>query len=226
VNYAIGQSPSVIAPVDLNRDGAPDLVTANGAFPSVSVLLNAADGSGNLKLAGTFMTAGSSYLLAVGDFNGDKWPDVAVGHPNNSKFSALLNDGKGMLLAPKETLLNLTPAGLTAGDFNGDGKGDVVVGNNQAARVNYFAGQGDGTFAASTSVALPQNTKGAVASGDFDGDGKLDLFTGGSGAALSSVGRASQLVAVDLNGDKKLELVFTDPMANLATVLQNLSAPP
>jgi len=39
-NFSVGSSPFSVAVGDLNADGAPDLVTANGVSDNVSVLLH------------------------------------------------------------------------------------------------------------------------------------------------------------------------------------------
>ena len=74
-------NPKSVAVSDFNRDGVLDLVLASGGgYPSapdtVSVLLGLGDGS---FLAPIGSNAGvSTWSVAVGDFNGDEWPDLAV----------------------------------------------------------------------------------------------------------------------------------------------------
>jgi hypothetical protein len=95
VHYAVGPNTptiSVLAMKDMNGDGILDLVVLSGSGLRVFF------GSGD----GTFQTSSISYLagvgplsLAVGDFNGDGLPDVAVAnHDPDGCVSVLINDGK------------------------------------------------------------------------------------------------------------------------------------
>ena len=70
----------------LDRIGAPGL----GIPPSFSVLLG--DGQGGFQLAGTPNPVGAQpFSMAVGDFNRDRKPDVAVGNNLADSVSVLLN---------------------------------------------------------------------------------------------------------------------------------------
>ncbi len=89
---------------DLNGDGKPDLVGTDGGSDTtgnVIVLLGKGDGT----FTGANYSAGLSFLtsLAVGDFNGDGSPDVAVTSGNGvdaGTVSVLLGKGDGTLLHP------------------------------------------------------------------------------------------------------------------------------
>ena len=76
---AAGDWPNSIAVGDFNGDGIPDLAVANGpltiSYGTVTILLGNGDG--------TFTAAASPgdrrpRIVAVGDFNGDGIPDLAV----------------------------------------------------------------------------------------------------------------------------------------------------
>jgi FG-GAP repeat. len=86
-------APSV-AVADLNRDGKPDLVTAN--ISSVSVLLGKGDGTfqpGMVYANGD----GDTYSVAVADLNRDGKPDVVTANgfidDYSGSVSVLLNTG-------------------------------------------------------------------------------------------------------------------------------------
>ena len=82
---------------DVNGDGNLDLVTAGAPGENVSVTLGNGDG--------TFGPAqytpipppqgGHATLVAVGDFNGDHFADVAVAYLGSSHVDVLLNAGSG-----------------------------------------------------------------------------------------------------------------------------------
>src|SRR6266540_1910189 len=103
---AAGHAPSFAAPetyrtgkfpllqiADLNGDGKPDVVTANGGrnTNTVSVFLNAGDGS--FPSRHDFATGRDPRSLAVADLNGDGKPDFAS--PYVGAVSVLLNRGGG-----------------------------------------------------------------------------------------------------------------------------------
>jgi len=130
--------------------------------------------------------------LAIGDFNGDGIPDLAVaniGGTNIGSVSILLGNGDGTFKAA----VDYDSGGndiesVAVGDFNGDGKLDLAVLNeistNSAfearAQLDVLLGNGDGTFRRETSYIVGNiDTRIAfgfvVAAGDFNMDGKLDL---------------------------------------------------
>src|SRR5262249_45969346 len=70
--------------------------------------------------------------MAVGDFNGDGIPDLAVANLgrytlDNGWVSILLGNGDGTFQGPKNYPAGIEPSFLVVGDFNGDGIADLAV---------------------------------------------------------------------------------------------------
>ena len=84
-----------VAVADLNGDGAPDLVTANGGNPSfgipgdVSVLLG--NGDGTFQPEQRFAAGVTPRSVAVAALNGDDLPDIVTPNSGSDDISVLLH---------------------------------------------------------------------------------------------------------------------------------------
>ncbi|MFZ1919578.1 MAG: FG-GAP-like repeat-containing protein [Terriglobales bacterium] len=222
--------PDVFAAMDC-------LSTQDCSSGSWAVLLGNGDGTFSDEQNGLLTgVVGQAGTVAVGDFNHDGKLDVAVGVecynlPVNGcgvgAVEVFSGNGDGTLSGPNvyQTVGNsaLLPV---VGDFNGDGKLDIIAANGYYS-LTILLGNGDGTFA-ETNTSLPFSVTGIVAA-DFNGDGKLDLAAGAGAATLevlfgngdgtfqspvgygtglgSAVTDDAEVVATDLNGDGKPDLI-------------------
>jgi hypothetical protein len=115
------------------------------------------------------------YAMAVGDFNGDDIPDLAVTNNQDSTVSILLGKGDGTFTAADSPSTPTYPEAIAAGDFNGDGNVDLVVGG-YTNELQILFGNGDGTFTPGTTIQANRILgPTAIAVSDFNGDGKADL---------------------------------------------------
>jgi len=256
VLYPTGQYPATAVVVaDVNKDGNADAVVINGNWNnpngsttgSVSVLL----GNGN----GTFQPAVNYPVLlrgtdavAVGDLNGDGWPDIAVvsndGLWATPCVSVLLNLGDGTFgEAVGYSSGGSEVTSIVISDVNGDGKPDLVLADSCVngacggkASIAVLLGNGEGTFASPILYHMTgQSYPLSLAAVDLNGDGKPDLVVasidkikGGVVGVMLNKGDGTfprlvtyvsggelpiSVMAVDMNGDGKLDLV----VANLGT---------
>src|SRR5437764_687448 len=88
--FPAGTNPRAVAVGDFNGDSDPDLAVVNSDANNVTVLLGGAGGSFT-PAAGSPLAVGSLPVsVAVGDFNGDSDPDLAVANFGSSSVSILL----------------------------------------------------------------------------------------------------------------------------------------
>jgi hypothetical protein len=132
---------------------------------------------------GAGMAPGS---VAIADFNGDTFFDLALANQNSNDVSVLLGDGTGSFGSPTNFGAGTTPISIAVGDFNGDGFLDLAVVNYGDDNVSILFGDGTGGFGSTTNFAVGSQPL-SVAVGDFNGDGFLDLVVANSGSDNVSV---------------------------------------
>jgi hypothetical protein len=166
-------NPQGLVVADFNGDGKLDIAVANENSNTIIVFLN--DGTGNLgnPVTTTLQNTTSILALAVGDFNQDGKPDLALG-VNGSQTLVLLGNGDGTF--SQQPVIPNAPEFSQArvADLNGDGKLDLALACD--GDVTVALGNGDGTFTASQLTGSPMpGTFFSLAVADFNGDGKLDI---------------------------------------------------
>ena len=82
--------PYAVAVADFNRDGVPDVFTANYVTGNGSVLLGIGDGTFEDPID-VGPTGSACYGAAAGDFDGDGKPDLANGNANDNNVTVKLS---------------------------------------------------------------------------------------------------------------------------------------
>jgi hypothetical protein len=200
-NFSFASALALTA-ADLNKDGNPDLVVANGNLTtagSISVLLGSANGT--FSTAVSYPTAGAGAVaVVIDDFNNDGKLDI-VAVSNDQHISVLLGKGDGTFSAaqtfaaptlPGYTTTSATPiVNIISADVNNDGKKDLICSNGLV-----LIGNGDGTFIDASAPAFPytiatSNQGPNLASGDLNKDGKVDLVVGTGSQVLTYLGNGN-----------------------------------
>jgi len=140
------------------------------------------NGDGSFSSPTYSYPGGAPVWMAVGDFNRDGKPDLAVANWGDGNVSVLLGNGNGGFSSRTDFTTGNEPESVVVGDFNGDGKQDLAVANFRSSTVSILLGNGNGSFGPATNFAVAYPESVVVA--DFNGDGKQDLVVDG-GIGLS-----------------------------------------
>jgi tetratricopeptide (TPR) repeat protein len=174
--------------LDVNGDGKSDLIVLQTGDPAVRVYLN----QGNNKFKETpaadfgFALKGEGVSCAVGDFDNDGHPDVAIALADQLVLLKNLANGKFQDVTKGAGITPLNrPAGLTFVDYDHDGDLDLfVTGSPVASRSNsnvLWRNNGNGSFTEWTEPTGLQGsgpTSSTVLS-DLNNDRAVDLLVAG-----------------------------------------------
>ena len=202
---SVGGLPDWVVVADVNDDGKPDIICANAAN-YLTVLTNNGHGvfSSNATLSVSYPTC-----VTVGDVNGDGKPDLICASPGagfpvgglpgfagDDTLTIFTNDGNGGFVFDGKLAAGGAPLSVTTTDINDDGQMDLIC--------------------PCANVTSTNNS--------------LDIFTntivpGHTGFQLTSLpgvgANPASVIAVDVNGDGKSDLISANASDDTLTVLTN-----
>jgi len=159
---------------DFNGDGIPDLAVAN-VTGSVGVTILLGNGDGTFRAASAIQATGSQPAsIAVGDFNGDGIPDLAVVNTGSDTVTILLGNGDGTFThSSNSPETGDFPSFVAIGDFNGDGIPDLAVANWGGNTVSILQTITQQATAIATGIAaLPAATGAHQVVASYSGDSR------------------------------------------------------
>ncbi len=243
VDFTVGANPLMLAIGDLDGDGKLDIATANAGTTTLSILKNTSSSgsitSGSFASKVDLTTASSPYSIAIGDLDGDGYPDIATAEINSNttisvfRFTPVVQPPTITSVAPNfanvgatitltGTNFNTTPANNKV--FFGATSATVVSGSSTTLVVTSPVG---GTFdrislldsvvgltAAEQYPYVPTFNNSTYLSGVINFGGKVD-FTTGTNAQYVSFG--------DIDGDGKSDMAVVNYTSNTVSIYRNIS---
>jgi hypothetical protein len=178
---ALSNVPAAVAARDMNWNFTPDLVVANSAANSITVLAN--NGSTNLGPIVDYAVGTGPAALALADFSGDGYIDIAVANQGSNNISILNNKAVAGVEfnAAVAYTVGSGPVAIAAGLLNNDLFNDLVVVNQAANSISVLFNNGAGAFSSTVSYSVG-SSPAAVVAADFNGDGALDLAVANKGS--------------------------------------------
>ena len=215
-----------IVAADINGDGVPDLISANGNSSPGTLTVLTNNGIGGFGSPTQYSVGNNPFALAVADIDGDGTQDlISANNIGSGTLSVLTNNGSGGFVSASTNSVGNSPRSVTTADVNGDGSLDLISANIGDSTLSVLLNNGSGIFAPGIPVFVGNAPIGVTAV-ELNGDGKVDLVCAnntspgtltavtniGSGfflpAFTKSVGGLPYLViGADVNGDTKVDLV-------------------
>ncbi len=172
-----------LAVADFNRDGYQDLLFANFGNESgdrygyknhlASFLYWGAPDGFSVKRR-SLIPSISAISCAVGDFDGNQWPDLAIVNNNKQHKSVYvyLGDKQGFSSERRLSVEGGDPGLVRAGDLTGDGRDELMISSRGKGTTLYY---GKSHFQLEKAFSFPTHHANDVATADLNQDGYMDV---------------------------------------------------
>lgn len=201
----VGTDPRSVALGDVNSDGKTDIVVANSGDATLSVLRNTGV-AGSLDASSfapkvDFTTGSHPFSVAIHDLDGDGKPELVTANLSAGTVSVLRNLSfagtiNASSFAPKtDYAAGVYPRFVALSDLNGDRKTDIAVVNERSNSISVM--------------------------GNLSVPGSLDAASFAPMVSFPAGNSPACLVASDMDGDNKPDLVSVNYGSNTVSVLRN-----
>ena len=237
----VGNFPLFVAAADVNEDNKLDLISADFGGGSTNTLTIWTNNGNGFGYNSTLTVGYGPYAVAAADVNVDGKVDLISANAYDGTLTVLTNNGSGFGL--NATLyVGTWPDSVAVADVNGDNKPDLICANSNDGTLTVLTNNGTGVFGFNATLTVGSKPAYVIAA-DLRGSGKPDLISAngfdgtltvltnnGHGlfgfkatlnVGLSTNSTPENVVAVDVNGDRKLDLVCADYGDDTLTVLTN-----
>ena len=239
---------------DVDGDGKLDLVMAKGLNNFAVARNTSSAGIIAYAPNVNFLSMGDSQGATTGDLDGDGKPDVVIYNYDSSTISVIKNNstiGNLSMGVPARYYTGPSatrPSEAVIHDIDGDGKPDIIVANYYSQTLAVFKNisiNGNILFDTRIDYSTPEGYPTGITVRDINGDGKPELITSVNGPsnltcflntsvpgtisfALKNNFAAGNwpvgVVASDIDGDAKLDMVVPNINGNNVSVFKNNSS--
>jgi TM2 domain-containing membrane protein YozV len=199
-----GLGPQSIFSMDLDGDGKPDLVIADGDSNIVTVYHNTSSAPGSVSFVpqGSYVMGSNDYPIGVtaGDLDGDGKPEIVVSNFYSQTISIFRNtstSGNISFAAPISYAAGNYATAASIADLNGDGKPEIIV-----------ACGGTGVLSTYTNNSTVGNLS----------------FSPKVNWSLATYSGPFKVEVADIDGDGLPDMAAADGNNNIVSVLRNTSS--
>jgi FG-GAP-like repeat len=246
VSITVGHGPRWITVADVNNDRHPDIVVANDADGTITVLLGDGKGAFHPSSGSPFPAGHLPNDIAAADMNGDGNLDLVIANHQSPYLTVLLGDGKGGFHpapgSPFDVHSNPHPHGIVVADFNGVGKADAATDSWGSNQIELLLGDGTGRLRTpGRYFAVGRRPYERLRSADFNHDGIPDVVTSnlddgtvsillgdGKGGFRNAAGspfpagaKPWQVAVDDFDGDGNPDLILIPYQRDIASPKEN-----